>query len=204
MEISFRTDGEVDTLPDDLAHTPEERQSRLALMLEPGQIWVVEQAFATALSALHRDALGRANVVLYDRALAPLVAKVLPIGTYAEPLPYTGAAGAQTAASAISPRAFQFAADGWSVVQLVEAHGGWRRRLLDAAIYKPNGCFDVPLLAIATTAADRHRRRDGRLRDLAAVVAEFDDDELLTLILGPLGVRYPSQGHAFTANGLAG
>lgn len=192
--------GSGDVLPEPSGDTGEERQWGPELALEPGQIWLVE-SFGSSLSPLHRDALGRANVVLYDRALAPLVARVLPIGTYAEPLPFTGAAG-----SAISPRAFQFAADGWSVVQLVEACGGWRRQLRDAArtLTGPNGRFDLPLRAIAATAADRYRRRDGCLRDLAGVVAELGDDELLTAIVGPLGVRYPAQGHAFTANGLAG
>jgi hypothetical protein len=43
-----------------------------------------------------------------DRALASLVAGVLPLGGYAEPL----ACNARDAGSAISPRALEFAADG--------------------------------------------------------------------------------------------
>ena len=53
--------------------------------INPGQIWVVEHDPALPLAALDRDALINANAVIYDRALAPLVALVLPMGGYAEP-----------------------------------------------------------------------------------------------------------------------
>ena len=204
MEISYPAGDEV--LSDAAEVISEERHSRLEPTIGPGQIWVIEQASPAALTALHRDALDRANVVLYDRALAPLVARVLPIGTYAEPLPADETAGDGAANSAISPRALQFAADGWSVVQLVPAHGDWRRRLRGVATTasRRNGGANLPLHAITTTAADRHRRWDGCLRDLAVFVDEFADDDFLTLIVGPLVSRHPSRGDAFTANGLAG
>src|SRR5262245_1427281 len=54
--------------------------------VHPGQIWLIEQDPARPLSLADRDALRNANVVIYDRALEPLVAQVLPIGRYAEPL----------------------------------------------------------------------------------------------------------------------
>ena len=38
------------------------------------------------LAPLDRDAVASANVMLYDRALGVLVAEILPLGTYAEPL----------------------------------------------------------------------------------------------------------------------
>src|SRR5205823_7060799 len=84
---------------------------------------------ATALSELDRDALTSANVVIYDRALAGVVADVLPLGGYAEPLSFS----CQAAGRALSPRALQFAADGWSVVQPVEASPCWRERLHHAS-----------------------------------------------------------------------
>ena len=55
--------------------------------------------------------------MLYDRALAPLVAQLLPIGAYAEPL----SAPTMAAGPAVAPRALDFAAEGWSVGQLVAA-----------------------------------------------------------------------------------
>src|SRR5947207_6693121 len=94
----------------------------------PSQLWVIEQAPATTLSGLDREALTSANVVIYDRALASMVADVLPLGGYAEPLSFS----CQAAGRALSPRALQFAADGFSVVQLVEASPCWRERLHQA------------------------------------------------------------------------
>jgi len=180
----------------------EERQSGLEPAIRPGQIWLIEQPSATALFPLDRAALTSADVVIYDRALAPLVARVLPIGTYAEPL----SLNAQAAGSAISPRALQFAAEGWSLVQLVEARPGRRERLHDAvaALMPLSGGDDLPLLAIAKTATDRHRRWEGCLRNGFDLIDEFGDDDPLTLVFGPLVIRYPASAYAFAANGLAG
>src|SRR5207253_2268976 len=98
----------------------ENRPSPHLPSVDPGQIWLIEHDSATALGAFDRAVLTHANVVLYDRTLAPLVAQVLPIGAYAELLRETG------------------------------------------------------------------------------------DDELLTLVFGPVVLRHPAHAHAFTANGLAG
>jgi siroheme synthase len=170
--------------------------------IRPGEIWLIEQPSATALFPLDRGALTSADVVIYDRALAPLVARFLPIGAYAEPLSLE----AQAAGSTISPRALQFAAEGWSVVQLVEARPGRRERLRDAvgALMPLSGGDDLPLVAIVKTAADRHRRWDGCLRNCSDLIDEFGDDDPLTLVFGPVVVRYPARAHAFAANGLAG
>ncbi len=170
--------------------------------IRPGQIWLVEQPSAMPLSPLDRDALTLANVVIYDRALAPLVARFLPIGSYAEPL----SRNAEIAGSALSPRALQFAAEGWSVVQLVEAHCGWRERLQDAAeaLIPLSGAGDLPVLMIAKADVDRYRRCDARLPELAELFDEFGGDDLLTLVFGPLALRHPTPTRAFTANGLAG
>lgn len=170
--------------------------------VRPGQIWLIEQTAATGLFSVDRGALASANVVLYDPALAPLVARALPIGSYAEALP----PDAEAAGPAISPRALRFAADGWSVVQLVEARRGWRERMHDmvACLGPANGAGDLRVQVIAKTAVDRCRNRDACLPELAELIDEFDDDDLLTVVFGPLSVRYPQQACAFTANGLAG
>jgi hypothetical protein len=180
----------------------EDRHLSLDPAIRPGQIWLIEQPSATALFPLDRGALTNANVVIYDRALAPLVARFLPLGTYAEPL----SLNAEAAGSVISPRALQFAAEGWSVVQLVEARPGRRKWLRDAvaALIPLSGGEDLPLLAIAKTAADRHRRWEGCLRNSSDLIDEFGDDDPLTLVFGPLVVRYPAPAYAFAANGLAG
>ena len=82
----------------------------------PGQIRLIEHDPETPLSALERDALTEANVVLYERALVPLVAEILPLGGYAEPL--SPNAGTDTE---LAPRALALAGEGWNVVQLIEA-----------------------------------------------------------------------------------
>jgi hypothetical protein len=78
-----------------------------------GRICRIEPQTAGRLSPPAVATLARADVVLYDRSLAPLVAGVLPEMRYAEPLP------PDADSDAISPRARQLAADGWHVVQLV-------------------------------------------------------------------------------------
>src|SRR5204862_2340007 len=88
---------------------PDDLSSRRLPTINPGQIWVVEQDAASALSALDREALINANAVIYDRALAPLVAQILPMGAYAEPL----SDAAPAAGPAPSPRAPDAAGGGW-------------------------------------------------------------------------------------------
>jgi hypothetical protein len=167
--------------------------------IEPGQIWLIEQQVAKGLCALDRGALTGANVVLYDRGLAPLVASVLPIGSYAEPLPLN-------AQEAISPRALAFAADGWSVVQLTEPCAGRREQLRGAvrALVPLVGADDLPVQVIAKGADGHGRCRDGCLLGLAKLIGEVADEDSLTLVFGPLAILLPAHSHAFTANGLAG
>jgi hypothetical protein len=183
-------------------------QCRREPTIEPGQIWLVECEDGS-FSAFHAGLLARANVVLYERALSASVADSLPIGVYAEPLPAVGAAG-----PAIAPRALQFAADGWSVLQLVEMRPDWRQLLQFAteALNGP-GTHGSSLLAIGTITASRYRsirdrQQRGNATDIAILAAELGPDELLSLIFGspgtPPGPGRPAQGQVFTANGLAG
>ncbi len=167
--------------------------------IEAGQIWLIEQKATTELCPLDRGAVTGANVVLYDRALARLVVAVLPIGSYAEPLPLN-------AQEAISRRALAFAADGWSVVQLTEPCAGRRAQLQDTAraVIPLAGAGDLPVQVIAKAADARGRRRDGFLPRLAELIGELGDDGPLTLVFGPLACRSPAPSHVFTANGLAG
>jgi hypothetical protein len=180
----------------------EDRPSLHPPTVDAGQIWVVEQDSASALSAVDRDALTHADVVIYDRALAPLVAEILPIGGYAEPASITGHA----TGSRISPRAVELAGEGWSVVRLVEAGPGRRQRLhiLPPALARANGAGDAPVRVIAKTVGERYRVIDVGLDELAELIGEFGEDELLTLVFGPVVIRSAAQAHAFTANGLAG
>jgi len=170
--------------------------------VDPGQIWLIEHDPAIALGALDRAVLTHANVVLYDRALAPLVAQLLPIGAYAEPLPTT----VPLAGPAIAARALEFAIGGWSVVQLVAAGPAWRARLpvLPPALIRAHRGGALSVRVIVKRAGGRHHEWDASLDDIAELVRGSGDDELLTLAFGPFVARQAAQAHAFTANGLAG
>ena len=170
--------------------------------VKPGQIWLIEHSSARTLFPADRAALTGADVVIYDRALAPLVASVMRLGTYAEPMPLD----ALHAGLAISARALGFACDGWSVAQLVGPHANpsARLRLASDALLSLGCAHDLPVLVIAKGTSFRRRTRDSCLRTLPGLTEEFADDDLLTLVFGPLVVRYPASSHAFTANGLAG
>src|SRR5437763_9392890 len=154
----------------------ENRPSPHLPSVDSGQIWLIEHDPATALGALDRAVLTHANVVLYDRALASLVAQVLPIGAYAEPL----SAPTMAAGPAIAPRAFDFAAEGWSVVQLVAAGPAWRARLPIVPPALIGGRRDGPLAGrgIANAAAGGRYERGVGLDHIAGLLREFGEDEL--------------------------
>ena len=170
--------------------------------LRPSQLWVIEQAPATALSELDRDALTSANVVIYDRALAGVVADVLPLGGYAEPLSFS----CQAAGRALSPRAVQFAADGFSVVQLVEASPCWRERLHQAPreLSQVADGGNAAVRLIAKQGAERYRELGADLDLLPGLVDDVDQGDPMTVIFGPIAARDTAQLYPFTANGLAG
>jgi hypothetical protein len=169
--------------------------------IEPGQIWLVEHDPAE-LSLLDRAILAGANVVLYDRALAPVLAQSLPLGAYAEPLPPTVAG----AAPAIGARALDFAAEGWSVVQLVSAGPAWRARLaiLPPALIRAHRNGGLPVRVIARGVSGHNHQGDAGISELAELLPTFSADARLTLIFGALVTQYRMPAHAFTANGLAG
>jgi hypothetical protein len=170
--------------------------------VKPGQVWLIEHISARALFPFDRAVLTGADVVIYDRALAPVVASLLPLGTYAEPMPLD----ASPAGFVISARAFGFAFDGWSVAQLVEPYADRRLRLrLTSDALVSLGCpGELPVQVVTKRTPGRHRELDTCLRTLPCLADDFADDDLLTLVFGPLVVRYPASSHAFAANGLAG
>jgi hypothetical protein len=178
----------------------EDERSKLAATVQPGEYWLIEQPLGEGLSSLDRSALSSADIVIYDRPLAALVAQVLPIGRYAEPLLVNG--GPQLV---VSPRALRFATEGWRVAQLLEARRGDNQRLRDAveALIQLQA-DDLPLLAIAKRAVDGQQLRGGCLHSLPELIDRFAADDPLTLILGPLVAGCAAPPYAFAGNGLAG
>ena len=170
------------------------------LDLRPGEIWLIE--FHTAgLPALERRALAGADVVLYDRPLASILAEVLTPGSYAEPLATT----AEDGAGAIPTRALKLAAEGWRVVHLGQPCPERRRRLRGdgdtLALPSGNGRLVMRLVAKATSDPPVGDAAAGLL-DLAEIDDKPAENEPLTVIVGPLAATAASS--AFTANGLAG
>ncbi len=171
--------------------------------LEPGQIWLIETPVTNDLSVLDKGVLPRADAVLYERALAPLIADMPLAGSYAEVLPGEVKEGAP----AISARALRLASEGWSVVQLVQPCCQGRRRLRGIAeeLGWLSGTRNLAIRLISRTVADSYAIREARLCDLPEIVDGAGEDEPLTLIVGPLAGAAPAAPYAFTAvNGLAG
>jgi hypothetical protein len=177
----------------------EDRQTEDRPQIRPGQICVLEPTAATRVLAHHRGAVAGPDVVLYDRTLAPLVPGLLPPGGYAEPI----AADADDLDLLIAPRALKLAADGWSVVQLIARCRGWRRRLRRTTEQLgPLNGFTIQL--IAKTATAQGRSREVSLPDPPELVEALAEDEILTLIVGPLAGSLPAAARASVGNGLAG
>jgi hypothetical protein len=167
--------------------------------IRPGQIWVLEPIAATKVFARNGSVFRGPDVVLYDRALAPLVPRLLAPGAYAEPI----AADDDADDLVIAPRALKLAADGWSVVQLITQCRGWRRRLRRTTEQLgPLNGFAIQL--IAKTAAAQCRSREASLADLPELVEALPEDEMPTLIVGPLAGSAPAAARASIGNGLAG
>ena len=85
-------------------------------VVQPGQLWVVEHPSTDPhLPPLGLHVIRSANVVIYDRALYPIVAANLPHGGYAEPASWPNEAMDRTV-----DRCIQFSRDGWSIVWLTD------------------------------------------------------------------------------------
>ena len=97
----------------------------------------------------------------------------------------------------------KLAADGWSVVQLITGCRGWRRRLRRTTEQLgPLNGFTIQL--ITRTAAAQCRSREASLPDLPELVEALAEDEMPTLIVGPLAGSIPTAARASIGNGLAG
>jgi hypothetical protein len=176
--------------------------------MRPGQLWLVEfPATAPEFTPLEYRALSDANVVIYDRALAPTVAGLLPLGGYAEP-----AASIDGQCGAGAERCFRFVRDGWSVARLfypgpltgrerLDKIGQLSRRLL--TIQTP---ADLPVQIFVSRGRGRYERNQTQLSRLDTIIAANASvrSSTFTIVLDVTGSGGAPRFNVASANGLAG
>jgi siroheme synthase len=171
----------------------------------PGRLYLIERCGGElGLTAAEREALVSANIIVYERSLAQLVAAVLPLGAYAEPAPEAK----QTSEAPVFERCLNFALDGWSVVQLMERRprAGRARWIRDAAAQLVSAGIsgDTPVLVLVDATCGGPVSIETRLRSAHAVIEEHGSPGGLMMVLGPIVPGPTPQVYAFAANGLAG
>ena len=176
-------------------------------VMRPGQLWLVElPAAAPEFAPLEHRALRNANVVIYDRPLAPTVAHFLPLGGYAEPV-----ASSDGQRGAGAERCVRFARDGWSVARLFSPgfHSGGERidtirqlshRLLSEM---PAG---LPVRIFVSAGRGRYERNETQLCRLDAIIASYASvrSSTFTIVLDVTDTGGEPRFSVASANGLAG
>src|SRR5947207_11623703 len=90
----------------------ERPENAAAPIAGPGRLSLIERCGGEpGLTSAEQAALAGANIIVYERSLAALVAAVLPLGGYAEPAPEAR----QSPNRPVFERCLNFALDGWSV-----------------------------------------------------------------------------------------
>ena len=155
------------------------------------------------LNSTERQALGSADIIVYERPLAALIEAVLPPGLYAEP-----AAAGHMADKPIFARCLRFALDGWNVVQLIEPRATAARAkwMQDAAeqLVAAGVPADVCVLVLVDMACGGPLSIKTPLRAAHTVIADRGLTSGLMLVFGPIAAGPAPPVHTFTANGLAG
>jgi hypothetical protein len=177
-------------------------------VVRPGQLWLVElPATAPEVAPLEYRALSNANVVIYDRALAPTVARFLPLGGYAEPV-----ASSEGQSGAGSERCVRFVRDGWSVARLL--HRGFRSgrerldkiRQLSHSLLTGEMPGDLPVQIFVSAAPGRYERNETRLHLLDATIDGYAPlrSSTFTIVLDVTDTGGAPRFSVASANGLAG
>jgi hypothetical protein len=176
--------------------------------VRPGQLWLVElPATAPEVAPLEYRALGNANVVIYDRALAPTVARFLPLGGYAEPV-----ASSDSQSGGGSERSVRFVRDGWSVARLL--HRGFRSgrerldtiRQLSHSLLTSEMPDDLPVQIFVSAAPGRYERNETRLHRLNATIDGYAPlrSSTFTIVFDVTVSGDAPRFSIASANGLAG
>jgi siroheme synthase len=172
-----------------------------------GRLYLIERCGGElGLTAAEQAALVSANIIVYERSLAGLVAAVLPLGAYAEPAPEAEQTSAGQAP--VFERCLKFALDGWSVVQLMERRprverARWPR---DAAeqLVSAGVSGDIPVLVLVDAACGGPLKIETRLHSAQAIIDQHGLPGGLMMVLGPIVPGPAPPVYAFAANGLAG
>jgi hypothetical protein len=167
--------------------------------MQPGQLWYVQLASTEpALAPLEYRALTTANVVIYDAALAPIVAGSLPLGGYAEL-----AAPRDRAVE----RCLRFASEGWSVARLVDSKEGWidGLRQLSQRLLPASTAAVMPVSVIVNTDGS-YKKIETELSELVDVAerVSLEPPVAMTIILDRIAAGTAPRFAVAAANGLAG
>ena len=167
-------------------------------------LWLFEVAPTEAnLSPLVRQAIATANVVIYDRELAAIVAGARPLSGYAEPVASSAPAPDQTI-----ERCLRFVLDGWNVVRLTDGNKATEQRVrhsrhLLERLMANNVPDDLPVLLF--TSAD-----DGRYRSIETQLGGLDAELVaagaggLVIVFSAIVMAAGRGLRAIMSNGLAG
>jgi hypothetical protein len=170
----------------------------------PGELYFTELAATElGLASLEYRALTTANVVIYDRVLAPTVAKFLPLGGYAEP-----ATPRRGAPDAIWERCLRFVRDGWSVVRLVTPSGARisEIRHLSEGLRRGKVPADLPVSVFANLGGGVYERSEAQLAELGDIIDLHysEQPQLLTVVCDAIGGEVAPRLSVASTNGLAG
>jgi len=176
--------------------------------MRPGQLWFVElPESGPELAPFEYRGLSTANIVVYDRALAPTVARHLPLGSYAEPAASNGRRN-----GVASERCIRFARDGWSVARLLHPRiqSGWeqldRMRELSQELLALKIPAALPVQIFVARGSGGYERNEARLDRLDAEIAAHASvlSSLFTIVLDVTEVADAPRFSIASANGLAG
>jgi hypothetical protein len=158
------------------------------------------------LAPLEYRALGNANVVIYDRALALTVVRLLPLGGYAEPV---GSGDGQLGAG--SERCVRFVRDGWSVARLLYPgvrSGRERLERIRQLSYRLLAELpaDLPVQIFVSAGRGRYEKNETQLNRLDGIAAAYASvrSSTFTIVLDVTDAGGTPRFSVASANGLAG
>ena len=175
-------------------------------VMRAGQLWLVEcPAAAPEFAPLEHRALRGANVVIYDRALAPTVARLLPLGGYAEPVVSgDGHSGADPIVASVSSAT----AGAWldcSIPAFGPAGSGSTKsgsyRIACSASRRSPIC---QVQIFVSRGQGRYERKETQLSRLDAILARYVPSSTFTIVLDMTDIGVAPRFSVASANGLAG